>query len=319
MKTKKRLFLTTLILSLAFVPEAFSTILIDVDNPYMDVFVRYSFTNDKKDVHLGVLEGNYHQNNNYGRHSHNPYFHSPDSLYFQIVIKNEQNEDINLQRHDFDIFHGPISFEEVFKEEFMLNEKKGELTYKVKVKVIEHPPLVKKYPEWLSDEDWDKVNKGWVEIDPLEIKILYAELDGKEMRLNGNTWKAIQRNCTIKESLKQNCVIRDASYEDEDFIDKLFEKIEADMATNDAQIEAADQTHDLIERRNVRLSVIKKSQKAATYLERYTQAANKALPRAKRYRNYQKHVEKQLPAIEADIAAKTAKKLFNNLKEKDEH
>ncbi len=191
---------------------------------------------------------------------------------------------IRLKKHNFDLKKGAFFHEEVVKEEFTFKEKKGEITYKVIVKIRER-----------------------LEFDFCKVKILYAELDGKEMKLNGSAWKEIQKNCTIKESLRQNCVIRDG-YPDMDFDDSYLngalEFVENEMSTNDADIKAADETHDLLKRKQVRQAIIAKSAKAAAFLERYIGAADKARDCAKRYRDYQKHVEKQLPAIEADLAEK---------------
>jgi len=93
---------------------------------------------------------------------------------------------------------------------------------------------------------------------------------------------------------------------------KKFGEIERDMATNDAQIKAADETNDLSERRRVRSDIIQKSDRAAAHTEIYINEfckkdrrcdVNKYKKIANRYRNYQNRVEKDLPAIQNDINA----------------
>lgn len=100
-----------------------------------------------------------------------------------------------------------------------------------------------------------------------------------------------------------------------DDITKKFIELEEDMATNDAQINAADETHDLIERIRVRKDIISKCKNAASFIERYydefhsyldffgnTPEEEKYLETIKRYRDYQRYVEKSLPAIESDLS-----------------
>lgn len=201
MKINKKLLSIILILNLAFIIQVFGRILIDVDNPYQDVFVFYSGINYDENIYAKDLYGNFHENHQWRRHSYNP--HEPKSLYFQIGIKNKQNENIKLKKHSFDKANGPLFHEEVCKEEFIFKEKKGEITYKTIVKIEEYP----------SYEFNGKEYPSWTEIDSLKIKILYAELNGKEMKLDGGAYNAIQKNCTVKESLKQNCLLRGARYQ----------------------------------------------------------------------------------------------------------
>ena len=87
-------------------------------------------------------------------------------------------------------------------------------------------------------------------------------------------------------------------------IDKQFERFEAEMAPNDSEIEAADRTNDLNQRLHVRKLVIERSRKAADFAHEFTTITHEGHDRMERYRNYQHHIEKQLFAIEEDIAEK---------------
>lgn len=79
-------------------------------------------------------------------------------------------------------------------------------------------------------------------------------------------------------------------------IKKKFKELEAIMSPNDTEIKKADRTHDLIERLRVRKIIIDRSRNAAKTAEEYHMPDV-----AERYRDYKKHVEHNLPAIEKDL------------------
>lgn len=108
----------------------------------------------------------------------------------------------------------------------------------------------------------------------------------------------------VKEKFKKNNEQKEKDAQAEKrrkkiIMDEARPKLEAQMALNDVQIEAADKTNDLIERLRVRKIIIERSREAANFAEAYHDYDT-----MKRYRNYQHHVENQLPAIETDIDKK---------------
>ena len=99
-----------------------------------------------------------------------------------------------------------------------------------------------------------------------------------------------------------------------DILDKQLERVEIDMAANEAQIKAADETHDDIERLRVYLNVIQKSKYSADHAEVFTNNvehwnnvydskldANKVRNKRDEYRNYQIAKERDIIAIKDDI------------------
>lgn len=97
------------------------------------------------------------------------------------------------------------------------------------------------------------------------------------------------------------------------------DRIEREMAPNDRDIKQADESNDLYKRRQVRNDIIQKSARAADYLERFADLLENWNKRgkhhdnwdaktyrklARKYRNYQHQIEKDLPAIEEDIKNK---------------
>lgn len=209
MKRKKISILAIVVLSLTSMVKTFG-VYIDTDNPYMDVSVEYKYkSTENQFVWLdSVLEKGYEgwsKTTNLGRpDSDAPKGHLPESIYFRVII-NDGNDSINIE-HDINATN---SFEEIFKKEFTINEKKGVIFYKTIVNVIEYPigsledsnstnfnaSESSNSTNFNATEalDSDNVVQGYRAIDSLKIKFLYAELDGKEMRQEGFNAKDIDK------------------------------------------------------------------------------------------------------------------------------
>lgn len=125
-----------------------------------------------------------------------------------------------------------------------------------------------------------------------------------------NCHKEVKKYREFKALLKNDLIAINAD------LKKKFVEIEQDMSTNDTKIKIADETHNLKERIHIRNNVIEKSANSASYVERYMDEfcnwkinlfqnkkcdVKKYWKVAKRYRDYEYKVEKQLPAIEEDF------------------
>lgn len=87
--------------------------------------------------------------------------------------------------------------------------------------------------------------------------------------------------------------------EDDEKVEEILKQLKQKMAPNDAQIKAADQTNDPIERLRVRKIVVKRSQKCSHTAKKYDDYS-----KSKEYEDYGYNIEKNIPAIKADIYLK---------------